>query len=62
VQIELAGDQLETLVGGAYVSGIIGEEEGEVEEGAGEDLDESGDIDVNDDEEDSPQSLMPENW
>ncbi len=53
-QIELAGDQLETLVGGASVSGIVGEEEGEVEEGSGEDLDEPGDIDINDDEEDSP--------
>ena len=54
VQIELAGDQLETLVGGASVSGIVGEEEGEVEEGSGEDLDEPGEIDINDDEEDSP--------
>ena len=54
VQIELAGDQLETLVGGASVSGIVGEEEGEVEERSGEDLDEPGEIDINDDEEDSP--------
>ena len=53
MQVELAGDQLETLVG-ASVSGIVGEEEGEVEERSGEDLDEPGDIDINDDEEDSP--------
>jgi hypothetical protein len=53
MQVELAGDQLEPLVG-ASVSSIVGEEEGEVEEGSGEDLDEPGDIDINDDEEDSP--------
>ena len=52
-QVDLAGDQLETLAGGT-VSDDEGEEGGEVEEGSGEDMDEPGDIDDNDDEEDSP--------
>ena len=52
-QVDLAGDQLETLAGGT-VSDDEGEEGGEVEEGSGEDMDEPGDIDNNDDEEDSP--------
>ena len=52
-QVDLAGDQLETLAGGT-VSDDKGEEGGEVEEGSGEDVDEPGDIDDNDDEEDSP--------
>jgi hypothetical protein len=49
----LAGDQFETLAG-ASVSDVEGEEEREVDEGSGEDMDEPGDIDNNDDEEDSP--------
>ena len=52
-QVDLAGDQLETLAG-ATVSDDEGKEGGEVEEGSGEDMDEPGDIDDNDDEEDSP--------
>jgi hypothetical protein len=52
-QVDLAGDQLETLAGGT-VSDDEGEEGGEVEEGSGEDMDEPGDIDDNNDEEDSP--------
>jgi hypothetical protein len=52
-QVDLAGDQLETLAGGT-VSDDEGKEGGEVEEGSGEDMDEPGDIDNNDDEEDSP--------
>jgi hypothetical protein len=51
-QVDLAGDQLETLADGT-VSDDEGEEGGEVEEGS-EDMDEPGDIDNNDDEEDSP--------
>jgi hypothetical protein len=52
-QVDLAGDQLETLAGGT-VSDDEREERGEVEEGSGEDVDEPGDIDDNDDKEDSP--------
>lgn len=52
-QVDLAGDQFETLAG-ASVSDVEGEEEREVDEGSGEDMDEPGDIDNNDDEEDSP--------
>lgn len=44
---------METLAG-ATVSGDEGEEGGEVEEGSGEDMDEPGDIDDNEEEEDSP--------
>jgi hypothetical protein len=53
-QVNLAGDQLESLTGTE-----VGEdededdEEGEVEEGAGEDADEPGDVDAND-QEDAP--------
>lgn len=50
-QVDLAGDQLETLAGGNVSDD---EEGGEVEEGSGEDMDEPGDIDDNDDKEDSP--------
>jgi hypothetical protein len=52
-QVDLAGDQLETLAGGT-ASNDEGKEGREVEEGSGEDMDEPGDIDNNDDEEDSP--------
>jgi hypothetical protein len=48
-QIDLAGDQLESMTG----TEDDGEDEGEVEEGPGEDADEPGDIDTND-EEDTP--------
>ena len=54
-QVNLAGDQLESLTGTE-----VGEDEdeddegeGEVEEGAGEDADEPGDVDAND-QEDTP--------
>lgn len=50
-QVDLAGDQLEILTG--TESAEDDEDEGEVEEGAGEDADEAGDIDRND-EEDTP--------
>ena len=50
-RVDLAGDQLETLTG--TESADDDEDEGEVEEGAGEDVDEAGDVDRND-EEDTP--------
>lgn len=50
-QVDLAGDQLETLAG-TSVSDVDKEKKGEVEEGSGEDMDEQGDIDDNDDKED----------
>jgi hypothetical protein len=51
-QVDLAGDQLETLTG-TESADDDDEDEGEVEEGAGEDVDEAGDVDRND-EEDTP--------
>ena len=53
-QVDIAGDQLETMTGtGAGEDDDEDEEEGEVEEGAGEDADEPGDVDTND-QEDTP--------
>jgi hypothetical protein len=54
-QVNLAGDQLESLTGteDGEDEEEDDEEEGEVEEGAGEDADEPGDIDAND-QEDTP--------
>ena len=53
-QVEIAGDQLETMTGtGAGEDDDEDEEEGEVEEGPGEDVDEPGDVDTND-QEDTP--------
>jgi len=54
-QVNLAGDQLETLTGteDGEDEDEDDEEEGEVEEGAGEDADEPGDVDAND-QEDTP--------
>jgi hypothetical protein len=52
-RVDLAGDQLETLTG-TESADDDDEDEGEVEEGAGEDVDEAGDVDRND-EEDTPQ-------
>ena len=54
-QVNLAGDQLESLTGTEDGEGEDedDEEEGEVEEGAGEDADEPGDVDAND-QEDTP--------
>jgi hypothetical protein len=54
-QVNLAGDQLESLTGteDGEDEEKDDEEEGEVEEGAGEDADEPGDIDAND-QEDTP--------
>lgn len=48
-QVDLAGDQLETLTGteSAEDDDV---DEGEVEEGTGEDVDEVGDVDKNDEE------------
>ena len=51
-RVDLAGDQLETLTGTESADDDDGDE-GEVEEGAGEDVDEAGDVDRND-EEDTP--------
>ena len=53
-QVDIAGDQLETMTGTeAGEDDDEDEEEGEVEEGVGEDADEPGDIDTND-QEDTP--------
>jgi methionine-rich copper-binding protein CopC len=53
-QVDIAGDQLETMTGtGAGEDDDEDEEEGEVEEGPGEDVDEPGDVDTND-QEDTP--------
>jgi hypothetical protein len=54
-QVDLAGDQLESLTGteDGEDEDEENEEEGEVEEGAGEDADEPGDVDAND-QEDTP--------
>jgi hypothetical protein len=54
-QVNLAGDQLESLTGteNGEDEEEDDEEEGEVEEGAGEDADEPGDVDAND-QEDTP--------
>jgi hypothetical protein len=55
-QVDLAGDQLESMTGtedGEEEEDDDDEEEGEVEEGAGEDADEPGDVDTND-QEDTP--------
>jgi cell division protein FtsX len=53
-QVNLAGDQLESLTGTEDGEDEDeDDEEGEVEEGAGEDADEPGDVDVND-QEDTP--------
>ena len=53
-QVEIAGDQLESVTGTEAGEDVDeDEEEGEVEEGAGEDVDESGDVDTND-QEDTP--------
>jgi hypothetical protein len=54
-QVNLAGDQLESLTGteDGEDEDEDDEEEGEVEEGAGEDADEPGDVDAND-QEDTP--------
>jgi hypothetical protein len=54
-QVNLAGDQLESLTGteDGEDEDEDDEDEGEVEEGAGEDADEPGDVDAND-QEDTP--------
>jgi hypothetical protein len=54
-QVNLAGDQVESLTGteDSEDEDEDDEEEGEVEEGAGEDADEPGDVDAND-QEDTP--------
>lgn len=53
-QVDIAGDQLESMTGTEAGEDVDkDEEEGEVEEGAGEDVDESGDVDTND-QEDTP--------
>jgi hypothetical protein len=53
-QVNLAGDQLESLTGTEDGEDEDDDdEEGEVEEGAGEDADEPGDVDAND-QEDTP--------
>jgi hypothetical protein len=53
-QVDIAGDQLETMTGtGAGEDDDEDGEEGEVEEGPGEDVDEPGDVDTND-QEDTP--------
>jgi hypothetical protein len=52
-QIDLAGDQLESMTGTEDDGEDEDEVEGEIEEGPGEDADEPGDIDTND-EEDTP--------
>ena len=52
-QVDIAGNQLETMTGTeAGEDDDEDEEEGEVEEGVGEDVDEPGDVDTND--EDTP--------
>ena len=50
VQVDLAENQLEGMTGGAVTED---DKDEEIEEGAGEDADEPGDIDTND-EEDTP--------
>jgi hypothetical protein len=52
-QVDIAGDQLETMTGTGAGEDDDDEEEGEVEEGPGEDVDEPGDVDTND-QEDTP--------
>jgi hypothetical protein len=54
-QVDLAGDQLESMTGTEDGEGEDDddEEEGGIEEGAGEDADEPGDVDTND-QEDTP--------
>ena len=54
-QVDLAGDQLESMTGteDGEDEDDDDEEEGGIEEGAGEDADEPGDIDMND-QEDTP--------
>jgi hypothetical protein len=53
-QVDIAGDQLESMTGTeAGEDDDEDEEEGELEEGAGEDVDEPGDVDTND-QEDTP--------
>ena len=52
-RVDSAGDQLEMLTGTESADDNEDEDEGEVEEGAGEDVDEPGDVDTND-EEDAP--------
>jgi hypothetical protein len=52
-QVDIAGDQLESMTGTEVGEDDDNEEEGEVEEGAGEDADEPGDVDTND-QEDTP--------
>ena len=53
-QVDIAGDQLESMTGTeAGEDNGEDEDEGEVEEGAGEDVDEPGDVDSND-QEDTP--------
>jgi hypothetical protein len=53
-QVDIAGDQLETMTGTeAGEDDDEDEEEGQVEEGVGEDADEPGDVDTND-QEDTP--------
>ena len=52
-QVDIAGDQLGSMTGTEAGEDVDDEEEGEVEEGAGEDVDESGDVDTND-QEDTP--------
>ena len=49
-QVDIAGDQLETMTG---TEAGEDDDEGEVEEGVGEDADEPGDVDTND-QEDTP--------
>jgi hypothetical protein len=51
-QVNLAGDQLESLTGteDGEDEDEDDEDEGEIEEGAGEDADEPGDVDANDQE------------
>ena len=49
-QVDLAEDQLESMTG---VESTEDDEDEEIEEGAGEDMDEPGDIDTND-EDDTP--------
>jgi methionine-rich copper-binding protein CopC len=52
-QVDIAGDQLETMMGTGAGEDDDEDEEGEVEEGPREDVDEPGDVDTND-QEDTP--------
>ena len=52
-QVDLAEDQLEGMTGGGGAAATEDDEDEEIEEGAGEDADEPGDIDAND-KEDTP--------